>query len=91
MDPYYDITYEVPKRIDSSIPDLTSRVTMHTLNTARHILHEDGRLLFLLPYHERVFWTNIKYVCHGTDDPHFLLCCCSYLGTIILYAAYGIG
>ena len=71
MNSYYDITYEVPKRIDSSIPDLTSRSTVHTLNTARHILHEDGRLLFLLPHHEGVFWTNIKYVCHGADNPSF--------------------
>lgn len=69
MNPFYDITYDVPKRIHPDIPDLTSRVTLHTLNTTRHILHEDGRLLFSFPYHEDIFWTNIKYVCHGTDPP----------------------
>lgn len=69
MNTYYDITYDAPKRINPAIPDLTSRATLHTLNTTRHLLHEDGRLLFLLPYHESVVWTNVKYVCYGADQP----------------------
>ena len=69
MDAYYDITYEVPKRINSDIPDLVKRSTVHTLNTSRHELHEDGRWLFPLPHHDGVFWTNIKYACHGANQP----------------------
>lgn len=71
IDPYYDITYDVPKRIHSDIADLTSRSTVHTLYSQRHILHEDGRLLFWLPYNKGVFWTNVKYVCHGGDELPF--------------------
>ncbi len=69
MNAYYDITYDVAKRVNPGIEDLVSCSTVHTLNTSRHILHEDGRLLFLLPHHEGVFWTNIKYACHGADQP----------------------
>jgi len=65
----YDITYDVPKRINPDMPDVTSRATIHTINVTRHLLHEDGRLLFVLPYHEGVFWTNVKYACHGAEHP----------------------
>lgn len=71
MDRYYDITYDVAKRVNPDIKDLTSLSTLHTLHSARYMLHEDGRLLFWLPYNKGVFWTNVKYVCHGGDELPF--------------------
>jgi hypothetical protein len=66
---FYDIPYDVPKHINSDIPDLVRKSSLHNIDLNTKVIKEDGRWLFRVPYsNEHVFWTNIKYVCHGIDD-----------------------
>jgi hypothetical protein len=68
MDVYYDIPYDVPKRINSDIPDLVRKSTLHSMQLKDRESEQNGNWLFRIPYHEGAFWTNIKYVCHGIEQ-----------------------
>jgi hypothetical protein len=68
MDAYYDICYDIPKRINSDIPDLIRKSTIHWMQLKDKELEREGRWLFPIPHHEGAYWTNLKYVCHGIDD-----------------------
>lgn len=72
MDAYYDISYDIPKRINSDIPDLVRKSTIHSFQARDREEEEDPsdkRWMFAIPHHEDAFWTNLKYVCHGIDEP----------------------
>jgi hypothetical protein len=68
MEAYYDIPYEVPKRINASIPDLVRKSTIHTFQVKDKELERDGKWLFPIPHHQDAYWTNLKYVCHGIEE-----------------------
>lgn len=68
MDAYYDISYDIPKRINSDIPDLVRKSTIHSFQ-AKDRQEDQERWLFAIPHHEGAFWTNLKYVCHGMEEP----------------------
>ncbi len=70
MDAYYDISYDIPKRINSDIPDLVRKSTIHSFQAKdRQEQDQDKRWLFNIPHHTGAFWTNLKYVCHGVEEP----------------------
>ena len=68
MDAYYDISYEIPKRINASIPDLIRKSTIHSMQLKDKELEREGRWLFSIPHHEDAYWINLKYVCHGIEE-----------------------
>jgi len=68
MDAYYDISYEIPKRINSDIPDLVRKSTIHFMQAKDKELEREGRWLFPIPHYEGAYWTNLKYVCHGIEE-----------------------
>jgi hypothetical protein len=69
MEDWYDIPLEIPMRINSDITDPMKHSTVHYLDTKQPLTHTDGTWLFPLPSHESSFWTHLKYVCHGIEDP----------------------
>jgi hypothetical protein len=69
MDTYYDISYDIPKRINSDIPDLVRKSTIHSFQIRDRQQEQDNSWLFAIPHHVGAFWTNLKYVCHGIEEP----------------------
>ena len=75
MDAYYDISYDIPKRINSDIPDVVRKSTIHTLQVRdrqeeqEQEQEQDNHWLFAIPHHVGAFWTKLKSVCHGIEEP----------------------
>jgi len=67
MEKYYNISYDIPKKIAPELLDIENRWTVHSLSIEDTKMDEDGYYLYPIRYHEDAFWIQFKYVCYGNE------------------------